>query len=129
MTPAARAAVADGLARCPEARLTRVLRALRVPTSVWCHRPVTERKSPGPKRKSVPQEVRERIQQLAGLYPWWGYQRIAVIARREGLKVGNKRVYQIFQEEDLLQRPRVRAAEVHQAARLFELLPSGPNGL
>jgi transposase InsO family protein len=38
-------------------------------------------------------------------------------------------VYQIFKEEGLLQRPRVRAAEVYQAARLFELLPSGPNDL
>ena len=88
MTPADRAAISDELARCPKARLTRVLRALRVPTSAWYHRPVAERSSPGPKRKSLPLEVRERIKELAGLYPWWGYQRIAVIARREGLKVG-----------------------------------------
>jgi putative transposase len=129
LTPAGRAAVADELARCPRARVTRVLRALRVPASVWYHRPVAERKSPGPKRKPIPEEVRERIKQLARLYPWWGYQRIAVIARREGLRIGNKRVYQIFKEENLLQRPRVRAAEVYQTARLFELLPSRVNDL
>ena len=129
MTAAGRAAVVGELARHPAARLTRVLRALRVPTSVWYHRPVEERKSPGPKPKLVPEYLRERIKQLARSYPWWGYQRIAVIARREGLRVGNKRVYQVFKEEGLLQRPRVRAAEVYQAARLFELLPSGPNDL
>ncbi len=129
MTPAARAAVTAELGRHPEARLTRVLRALRVPTSVWYHRPVVERTSPGPKPKPIPEGLRERIKRLAVTYPWWGYKRIAVIARRAGVKVGNKRVYQFFKEEGLLQRPRVRAAEVHQAARLFELLPSAPNGL
>jgi len=129
MTPAGRSAVEGELARHPAARLTRVLRALRVPTSVWYHRPVEERQKPGPKPKPIPEHLRERIKKLAGTYPWWGFKRIAVIARREGLKIGNKRVYQIFQEEGLLQRPRVRAAEVYQAARLFELLPSRPNDL
>lgn len=129
MTPAGRAAVADELARCPQARVTRVLRALRVPASVWYHCPVTERSSPGPKPKPVPEHVRRRLRRLARLYPWWGYQRIAVIARRRGFRVSNKLAYRVFREEGLLQRPRVRAAEVHQAARLFELLPSGPNQL
>ena len=68
MTPAGRAAVADELARCPRARVTRVLRALRVPASVWYHRPVSERKPPGPKRKPVPEHLRERIKRLAGTY-------------------------------------------------------------
>lgn len=129
MTPQTRAALSEELTRCPEARVTRVLRALRVPTSVWYHRPVEARQPPGPKRKPVPEHLQEHIKRLAHLYPWWGYKRIAVIARREGLRIGNKRVYQIFQEEGLLQRPRVRAAEVYQAAKLFELLPSGPNDL
>ena len=129
MTPAGRAEVEGELARHPEARVTRVLHALRVPASVWYYRPVEERRTPGPKPKGIPERVRERIKQLAHKFPWWGYKRIAVIARREGLKIGNKRVYQIFKEEGLLQRPRVRAAEVYQAARLFELLPSRPNGL
>jgi putative transposase len=129
MTPEGRAAVTEELARCPEARVTKVLRALGVPTSVWYHRPVEERKPPGPKRRPVPEHVRERIMQLARTYPWWGYKRIAVIARRESITIGNKRVYQIFKEEGLLQRPRVRAAEVYQTARLFELLPSSANDL
>jgi len=129
MTPGGRAAVEGELARHREARVTRVLRALRVPSSVWYYRPLEERRKPGPKPKPIPERFRERIKELAGTYPWWGFKRIAVIARREGLKIGNKRVYRIFQEEGLLQRPRVRAAEVYQAARLFELLPSAPNDL
>ena len=67
--------------------------------------------------------------ELAGWYHWLGYKRIAVIARREGLSIGNKRVYQVLKEDVLLQRPWVRAAAVHRAARLFELLPIGPNQL
>jgi putative transposase len=129
VTLASRAAVATELSRCPEARLTKVLRALGVPTSVWYHRPVSERQRPGPKRRPVPEHLRTRITRLARAYPWWGYKRIAVIARREGVRIGNRRVYQIFKEEGLLQRPRLRAAEVYQTARLFELLPSGPNEL
>jgi hypothetical protein len=129
MTPAGRAAVEGELARCPRARLTRVLRALPVPTSVWYHRRVEERKPPGPKPTPIAQHLRERVTRLAHAFPWWGYQRIAVIARREGVRVGKERVYQIFKEEGLLQRPRVRAAEVYQAARLFELLPRAANDL
>ena len=96
MTPAGRAAVEGELARHPEARVTRVLRALRVPTSVWYYRPLEERQKPGPKPKPIPERFRERIKELAGRYPWWGFKRIAVIARREGLRIGNKRVYRIF---------------------------------
>jgi hypothetical protein len=129
MTPAGRAAVTEELARCPRARLTRVLRALRVPTSVWYHRRVEEPQRRGPKPTPIAQHLRERVTRLAHAFLWWGYKRIAVIARREGLRVGKERVYQIFKEEGLLQRPRVRAAEVYQTVRLFELLPRAANDL
>jgi hypothetical protein len=82
MTPAGRAAVIEELARCPQARLTRLLRALRVPTSVWYHRRVEERKPPGPKPTPIAAYLRERVTRLAHTFPWWGYKRIAVIARR-----------------------------------------------
>jgi hypothetical protein len=68
MTPAGRAAVEGELSRCPQARLTRVLRALRVPTSVWYHRPVEHRQTPGPQRKAVPEHLRTRVRQLARAY-------------------------------------------------------------
>ena len=72
MTPETRAALSEELTRCPEARVTRVLRALRVPTSVWYHRPVEARKPPGPKRQPVPEEAREHIKRLAGTFPCGG---------------------------------------------------------
>jgi transposase InsO family protein len=70
-----------------------------------------------------------RIKALAESYPWWGYKRIAVIARREGLRITNKQVYRVFKAYRLLQKKRVRDAALYQAARLFELLPQTPNEL
>jgi transposase InsO family protein len=69
------------------------------------------------------------VRQVALAYPWWGYKRIAVICRRQGLAVSNRFVYRVLKAADLLQRRRPRSAELYQAARLFELLPQGPNEL
>jgi transposase InsO family protein len=69
------------------------------------------------------------VRETAWAYPWWGYRRIAVICRRCGLEVSNRFVYRVFKEAGLLQRRQPRSAELYQAARLFELLPEGPNGL
>ncbi len=59
----------------------------------------------------------------------WGYKRIAVVCRREGIQVSNKQVYRIMKELGLLQKPKPRKAELYQAAKLFELLPQRPNDL
>jgi transposase InsO family protein len=77
----------------------------------------------------VPEELAVQIRSLAERYPWWGYKRIAVIARREGLRVSNKQVYCVFKAFSLLQKKRVREAALYQAARLFELLPQAVNDL
>jgi len=84
---------------------------------------------PGRKPKPVPEALAEAIRKLAESYPWWGYKRIAVIARRNGIGVSNKQVYKVMKACGLLQKRRVRKAELYQAARLFELLPSAPNEL
>jgi hypothetical protein len=55
--------------------------------------------------------------------PWYGYKRIAVMCRRAGCAVKNREAYVVMRDHRLLQRPKVRAAEVYQVARLFELLP------
>jgi len=68
MTPAGRAEVEAELARHPEARVTKVLHALRVPTSVWYQRPVEERRKPGPEPKAIPEQLRARIKELARKY-------------------------------------------------------------
>ena len=116
-------------AAAPGARLNRVLKALGVARSSWYGRKKEEPKKPGRKRKPVPEELAEAIRTLAGQYPWWGYKRIAVVARRAGLAVSNKQVYRVMKAAGLLQKRRVGKAALYQAARLFELLPGGPNEL
>jgi putative transposase len=113
----------------PPARLSRVLKALGIARSVWYAKQAEDPKKPGRKPKAVPEALAEAIRALAREYPWWGYKRIAVIARRQGLAVSNKLVYRVFKAAGLLQKPRLRQAALYQAARLFELLPAGPNEL
>jgi len=113
----------------PVLRLHRVLRALGVARSSWYGRRAQSPAPPGRRAKPLDPALAAAIEALAQRFPWWGYKRIAVIARREGIAVGNKQVYRIFKAARLLQKPRVRDAAIYQAARLFELLPAGPNEL
>lgn len=113
----------------PRIRLSRVLKALGVARSVWYARRKSEPQRPGRKRRAVPEALAEKVRAVAREYPWWGYKRIAVVARRAGVEVSNKQVYKVMKAAGLLQKRRVRNAELYQAARLFELLPSGPNEL
>ena len=115
--------------RTPQVRLSRVLKTLGVARSVWYARRKSEPKRPGRKRKPVPEALAEQVRAVARKYPWWGYKRIAVVVRRDGIAVSNKQVYKVMKAAGLLQKRRVRNAELYQAARLFELLPSGPNEL
>ena len=113
----------------PQMRLSRVLEALGVARSVWYARRKSEPKRPGRKPKPVPEALAEKVRAVAYEFPWWGYKRIAVVARRAGVEVSNKQVYKVMKAAELLQKRRVRKAELYQAARLFELLPSAPNEL
>jgi transposase InsO family protein len=106
-----------------------VLAELGIARSVWYAKPAPEPQKPGRKPKDVPAEIAAEITALAHRYPWWGYKRIAVVARRAGIPVTNKQVYLVFKAEGLLQKRRVREAAVYQAARLVELLPQAPNEL
>lgn len=113
----------------PAVRLSRVLRWLGISRSTWYRRRASAPKAPGRKRTPVAEELTRAIGQFAKRYPWWGYKRIAVVARRAGVSVTNKQVYRVMKAEGLLQKPRVREAAIYQTARLFELLPQGPNDL
>jgi putative transposase len=115
--------------RQPAVRLAKLLEQLGVACSSWYANPTVDPKRPGRKPKGVPQELAGQIRALAETYPWWGYKRIAVVARREGLRVTNKQVYRVFKAFGLLQKKRVREAALYQAARLFELLPAAANDL
>lgn len=116
-------------ATAPPARLNRVLRALGIACSVWYARRKGEPRRPGRRPKAIPEALAEAIRALAREYPWWGYKRIAVVARRRELAVSNKVVYRVMKAAGLLQKRRTPKAELYQAARLFELLPKAPNEL
>jgi putative transposase len=112
-------------------RLIRLLDALGVPRSSWYRRPVPEeqRKPPGPPPKPIPEEVVRWVVAMAVENPWYGYRRIAVMCRRAGQRVNTRQAYRVMKQFGLLHRRVCRKAELHQAAKLFELLPNGPNEL
>ena len=119
MTVALREMIATAVADLPGARLSRVLDALGISRSVWYARRKREPRCPGRKPKPIPEALAASIRELARRYPWWGYKRIAVVARRSGIEVSNKVVYRVMKAGGLLQKRRVRKAELYQAARLF----------
>lgn len=111
-------------------RITKVLGHVGIASSSWYRQqPAGPRKRPGPKPKVVAPELEQAIVQMATNNPWYGYQRIAVMCRRSGTRVNNREVYQIMRAHKLLHRPRPRVPELHQASKLFELLPEKPNDL
>ena len=61
--------------------------------------------------------------------PWYGYKKIAVMCRRASQEVKDRDAYNVMRDHGLLHKPRMRVAELYQAARLFELLPQHPNDL
>ena len=109
--------------------MTRVLRHIGLCPSSWYRRHGGVRRKPGPKPKPVPAFLARAIKATAETYPWWGYKRIAVVCRRNGLQVSNRQVYKVMKAHDLLRKPLPRAAELHQTAKLFELPPQRPNDL
>jgi putative transposase len=115
----------------PTPRLVQVLRHLEIATSSW-YRPIldeTARKRPGPAPAAILDEVVQAVVRMATSNPWYGYKRIAVMCRRAGEAVTNREAYLVMRDHRLLHKPRERSAELHQAARLFELLPQQPNDL
>ncbi len=66
---------------------------------------------------------------FAKQFPWWGYKRLAVVLRRAGQRVTDRFVYRVLKAAGLLIKRRSRDIELYQAAKLFELLPQGPNEL
>jgi putative transposase len=52
--------------------------------------------------------LRERLRTLAAARPRWGYRRLHVLLRREGMHANWKRVYRVYREEGLLVRRRKR---------------------
>ena len=112
-------------------RLTGLLGALGVPRSSWYLRPVPEaqRQAPGPAPKPVPEEVVGWVLAMATANPWYGYKKIAILCRRADQQVNSRQAYRVMAAHGLLHKPPTRRAELYQAAKLYELLPNGPNDL
>ncbi len=114
-----------------QVRLTGVLEALDIATSSWYRQPIPEeeRRRPGPKPTPIPEAITKAVVTMATDNPWYGYRRIAVMCRREGHNVTDRQAYRVMQLHDLLQKRRPYRAELHQASKLYELLPERPNDL
>ncbi len=108
-----------------------MLDALGVPRSSWYRKPVPaeDRKRPGPPPNLIPPEIVCGVTKVAEMNPWYGYKRVAVICRRLGLGVTNRQAYRVMKKAGLLQKRGRTTAELHQARKLFELLPTAPNQL
>lgn len=126
-----RALVGGALKEQPRRRLTSILQWLSIQASSWYHaaKPPDQRRRRGPAPRPVPTVLEEAVVSMAAMNPWYGYKRIAVMCRRRGTAVTNRQCYQAMKRHGLLQKRRPRAAELYQAAKLFELLPTRPNEL
>jgi len=61
-----------------------------------------------------PQEpLRRRLREVAATHVRWGYRRLTVLLKREGWKVNAKRIYRLYDEENL----KVRSVERKKVAR------------
>lgn len=77
-------------------------------------------------RKADDRALRERLRRLAGERRRFGYRRLHVLLRREGVVVNHKRVYRLYREEGLVVRRRGRK-RVARETRLPVLAPQGSN--
>lgn len=64
-------------------------------------------------RKDPQEALRRRLRELAATHVRYGYRRLTVLLRREGWKVNAKRVYRLYDEENLT----VRSVERKKIAR------------
>jgi hypothetical protein len=131
LTAEVRQDVRNALEEQPGCRLTAVVQAMGLAPSSWYRAGVDpdQRKRPGPLPQQVDPAKAGPVVTMATANPWYGYRRIAVMYRRAGHAVNDREVYRVMKREGLLQRRPPRRAELHQAAKLFELLPKRTNEL
>jgi putative transposase len=71
--------------------------------------------------------LRKRIKEIAAEKPRYGYRRITILIRREGLPVNAKRVYRIYKEEGLQMRRKVPKRRVSSQLRQVRVPPAKQN--
>jgi putative transposase len=131
VTDALRTQVREGLKTMADARLTRVLEALGVARSSWDYTPppAQERQLPGPRPRPVAETTESLALAITEAKPTWGYKKVAVLCRCADARITDRQVYKVFKKHGLLHARRPRKAELHQASKLYELLPQRPDDL
>jgi putative transposase len=79
-----------------------------------------------PLRPERDRPVRERLKVLASERPRFGYKRLTVLLRREGVLINHKRVLRLYREERLAVRPK-RGKKRAATARVPLAAPERPN--
>jgi putative transposase len=77
-------------------------------------------------RREVPTELVAKLRELAARRPRWGYRRLHILLRREGIAVNHKRVYRLYRQEGLAVR-RKRRKRLASAIRTVLPPPTSPN--
>ncbi len=52
-------------------------------------------------RREAPVDLIAKLRELAARRPRWGYRRLHILLRREGIAVNHKRVYRLYRQEGL----------------------------
>jgi putative transposase len=79
------------------------------------------------KSRKKPQEpLRRRLREIAATYVRYGYRRLTVLLRREGWNVNAKRVYRLYDEENLKVRS-VERKKIARRQRIPQAQAMGPN--
>jgi putative transposase len=79
-----------------------------------------------PRARADDQPIRQRLRELAAVRPRFGYRRLHVLLRREGVIVNHKRVERLYRDEGLAVRRQTRK-RVAQDGRGRVAVPGRPN--
>jgi putative transposase len=77
-------------------------------------------------RKDLQEPLRRRLREIAATYVRYGYRRLTVLLRREGWNVNAKRVYRLYEEENLKVRS-VERKKIARRQRVPAVQAMGPN--
>lgn len=77
-------------------------------------------------RRESPEQLVTKLRELATLRPRWGYRRLHILLRREGVEVNHKRVFRLYRLEGLAVRRKHRK-RLASALRTVLPPPTGPN--
>src|SRR4051794_35738905 len=77
-------------------------------------------------RKPMQEALRTRLRELAATHVRYGYRRLTVLLRREGWPVNAKRVYRLYDQEELKVRS-VERKKISRRQRVPQSIAAAPN--